>query len=950
MATSLTMDSMSPLSIPLVLKQAVEHRIEGLEHARESFKRRYHLDADHAAEYDVALRISKLLEDVEKLDPDFEDGFEEWTPELMKRFIGQAQHDKSISEARLLNLEHRLRTKLKKHLNRMEVSSLHADLIKEVIKVNESTDEATAKLEVANIDDEFEMVEDGIEQILEEFEKRISTPINVDPEATQTYLMSLFNGEEDGSYLQCIRSSMKTFGDEFADPNTKCDQDSLIWAILDLMKKELISEETRETLGKYLQSPIALQELVSTLKMKTVRNWTYNSATKGLQVTARQHAEGHYCMVVEEGVIDMLFLHCIAIGWASHLKECLKDASDGAEAFKSKPLDQTEVDKRSYFLEPPLMRPQHPQPYNGACTICHPYNSYPPVPPPPEPFNPYQIPPPPPPLLRTKGSRKKSKKLYPMQIAPPPPVRSRVCELNRERRTNYLRNFFMSHLPTFEGSTPEVVSPEEVQGKLIKTLAVECKLRGAFDGKIHASAQKFDCLSSSIPHKTIVTVLKFLGVPEASLGLFTRFLETGVRIGSGGVLEPACGVFVGHGMELFFSEAVLFFLELAVHKKTGSYLYRLRDRCYFIGTEEQTKAADEEIARFSEIMGLKTHEICLPGTLSIGFLTLDLHSPGSSVLSSIDDAKVTAYAHRIKTQLEACATVLDWVNVWNSSVGTYAAHLFGPLAVVFGKRHLEVVKASYNRIHSIIFGGSDLTTHVKTLLSSHVNGHLRDSPLALEAFIYLPQSYGGMGVKNHPFIAFSLAHEISENPHAEIEKYLAEEDVYYSRAAAQYDLFNCDQRQQKLEDVFDNDPRKIITTLGLDPSIDPLLSPISFLTKQDLFKERERAPYPAIQHVWEAPLLAPLYRSLLNEPLDHIEHTKKVGEDVRRLSGRGGMRNWHRLSGEDRWVLQMYSDECFEQYGTLEIWWREGMPLEVYMALRAHAVDEDDDDSSCESV
>jgi hypothetical protein len=947
MATSLPMDSMSLLSIPLVLKQAVEHRIEGLERARESFKRRYHLDADHAAEYDVALRISKLLEDVEKHDPDFEDGFEEWTPELIKRFIGQAQDDKSISEARLLNLEKGLRTKLRKHLNRMEVSCLHANLIKDAIKTDGSVEEATAKLGVANIDDDFEMVEDGIEEVLGQFENRISTPMKMDPEATETYLVRLFDGD---SYLQSIRNSIKTFGDGSAESSTEFDQDFLTWAIMDLVKNELISEETKKTLGTYLQSPIALQELVATLKMKSIRNWTYNSATKSLQVTARKHAEGQYCIVVEEGVIDMLFLHCTAIGWASHLKKCLKDASDGAEAFKSKPLDQAEVDKRSYFLEPPLMRLQPPQPNNGACTVCHPHNFYAPVPPPP-PEYPYQIPPPPPLLPRTKGSRKKSKKLYPVHIAPPPPVRSRVWELNRERRTNYLRNFFMSRLPTFEGSTPEVVSLEEVQGKLIKTLAVECTLRGAFDGKIHVSAKKFDCLSSSVPHKTLVTVLKFLGVPEDFMGLFTRFLETGVRVGSGGVLDPACGVFVGHGMELFFSEAVLFFLELAVHKKTGSYLYRLRDRCYFVGTEEQTRAADEEIAKFSEVMGLKTHEICAPGMLSIGFLTLDLNSPVSSVLSSIADAKVTAYAQRTKTNLEACATVLEWVNVWNSTVGTYAAHLFGPLADVLGKRHLEAVRASYNRINSIIFEGSDLTTHVKTLLNPHVKGHLRDSPLALEAFIYLPQAYGGMGVKNHPFIAFSLAHGISENPHVEIEKYLAEEDVYYVRAAEQYALFTPEQYQQKFENAFNGDGRKINPLLGLDLNTEPLIIPIPFPAKQDLFKERERASYyPAIPHVFEPPLLVPLYRNLLNEPLDHIRHTKNVGEDVRRLSGHGGMRNWHKLSGEDRWVLQMYSDECFEQYGTLEIWWKEGVPLEVYKTLRAHVWDESDDDSSCGSV
>jgi hypothetical protein len=69
------------LAINRVLKQAVDHRIEGLKHAKKSFKRRYHLDTNHSTEPNVSVRISKLLEDVERFDPAIEDGFEEWTPE-----------------------------------------------------------------------------------------------------------------------------------------------------------------------------------------------------------------------------------------------------------------------------------------------------------------------------------------------------------------------------------------------------------------------------------------------------------------------------------------------------------------------------------------------------------------------------------------------------------------------------------------------------------------------------------------------------------------------------------------------------------------------------------------------------------------------------------------------------------------------------------------------------
>ena len=41
-------------------------------------------------------------------------------------------------------------------------------------------------------------------------------------------------------------------------------------------------------------------------------------------------------------------------------------------------------------------------------------------------------------------------------------------------------------------------------------------------------------------------------------------------------------------------------------------------------------------------------------------------------------------------------------------------------------------------------------------------------------------------------------------------------------------------------------------------------------------------------------------------------------------------------SDEDKWVLDMYRVECFERYGTLEIWWAEGVPVEVYKTLRGY--------------
>jgi hypothetical protein len=927
------------LAINRVLKQAVDHRIEGLKHAKKSFKRRYHLDTNHSTEPNVSVRISKLLEDVERFDPAIEDGFEEWTPETTKRFIEQAQDDRSISETRLLDLEKRLQGRLNKHLNRIEVSYLHVDLMREALDADVSIEKAAIKLETSSLDDDFEMVEEGLEELLEQFKKKLLTPTDVDPDAIQAYLSSMFTGEE-AIHLQGIRNNMQAYGNELANGNMEIDQEGLHWAITDLMDNSLICPRKKETLGAYLQSPIALQGLATTLKMKKFHSWNYKNAETGLPITVRQDSDGQYRVVVEEDIVDMLFLHCTAMGWALNLKECLTNAAHNT--FVSTPLSQAELDKRSYFLSSSM-------PNNGLQMMHHPSNPYglPGPPPLAQPYMSYPMPPcPPQPPTRNAFVRRKSKKPrhmrtshMPTEHMPPPPPGS-PNELNSERKRKYLEDFFMRRSAKYDGFSPKVPPLEKMQAELLKTLVAEFRLRKAFDGEAHVSASNFESLETSIPHETIIAVLNFLGVPEACLDFFTRFLETKLHVGPDKAVKRTRGVSVGHAMEMLFSEAVLFFLDLAVYRKTGSFLYRLYDHCYFVGTYDQVKAANEETNRFSELMGLEAHDTCANGKLSIGCLTLDVQvsSPeGTMSAFKIDDDKVTAYAHRTKTELGACKTVIDWVTKWNKTAGRYAAHLFGPLANAFGKPHLEAVKAAYKRINSIIFDGSDLTTHVTTLLSPHTKYHFNNYPLALDPFIYLPQACGGLGVKN-PFTAFSLAHEIHEDPFTEIQKYLAEEDRYYTISAQRYALSTPEQRQQKLAETFGENATAIAATLGLNPS-NPT-TPIPFITKEDLFKDRERATYPMVFYPDPTPSLISLYSDLLKEPSDHVQQSNRIERDLHSHSRKRHMtigNSWHSMTAEEQWVLNMYSDECYEQYGTLEIWWPEGVPVEIYEALRGNA-------------
>ena len=964
---------MSSLTLTPIVQQAVEHRLKELERTQKSFERRYFSEAAESDQPSVIVRLERLLDEVKNIEPKLDEEDGEWLTETIQRCIEQARDDEGISGKRLLSLEKSLRDRLSRFRNRMDVSCLHAQLIKEATNAAKIETAATKLEAVALDDDDFEVVDNESEEVLQKFQEACSQPTNVDSESIEIYLSSLFTSEDE--HLQSIRDGMQAYGDGLVVGENEIDEERLTWIMKDLMKSEQISHERKATLASYLQSPDALRELVATLNMMSYRDWNYRNAEAGLPVDLRKKKSGQHYVHVEVGIIDMLFLHCCAIGWAMNLKECLKSFVHGSDLFSCAPLTDSDLDRRAFFFDTP-----RPATMSIAC------GTYVSPPPPPLPYDFRLIPAPAPPLplLRSKKygrSKKKNQSMYAGSPVPPPPPPNAPQDLNSLREDDYKRRFFMSRLPERYGEVPEIVPSEEVQARLIKTLAVEYKLRKAFDGKAYATTLEFDSFASTVPHSAIVTVLKFLGVPGVFVSLFSRALEPMLSVKasaneSNTLLIPKSGVSVDYGLEVFFSEAVLFFLDLAARKATESYMYRLYDRCHFVGTELQNKGFGKEAARFSDTMGLKLRDTLSTGGLSIGVLTMG--SSGSLSLDTteelrVDNVKVALYATHVGARLKACSTVLEWVREWNDTVGTYAAQLFGPIANVFDATHRDDVKAAYKRIYSIVLGGSDLTTYVTRMLSPHLTHGLRRISLDLEPIIYLPQSHGGLGVKT-PFVTLSFASRIRESASEKIEQYLNEEATHYASVAERYN-HSAGHRQQRIQTIFNNDISRMLSALGSEVNSGLDLATVPFMAIADMTQHRERAVYPAAPYgFWNQemttapPDLVSLYRDLLDEPTDRIEERQKTKRYVQSLFQTKHLRSWFKTSQEEKWMLQLYSDECFERYGGLEIWWSEGMPVEVswscdtcrsrvpgcFLPVRGHGscigYDPDEDDESSPEV
>jgi len=955
------MDPKSSFSVTPVLKQVIEHRIQELECAKEIFERRYLSDEEHMQESSIIKRISSLLKDIEHLTLQITED-DEWLVETIRRIVEQAPNDKTlantVSMTKLLKFEADMRNEIKKHSNRLEVSRLHTSLLKEAVLTKNSINATGEELGSLALNDDFELIGNDAKGCYEEFERSITSlaNIDIDPEVINTYLTSLFEGGEYNEF-QGIRDAMQAYGAELVDKGLEMDEDDLKWAIADLMKKEFIDLETKKALGEYLQSPIALRELVATLHMKSFRDWNYKNAETGLSVKTYRSANGQCHFVVKEDIIDMLFLHYCGQGWASKMRQCLRDFMDNSTSFSPQPLPESESERHSFFLSNPQTPIHQFSAQNMVSTFAY-------QPPPP--------PPPPPPMYNVRSlhtqCRSSKDRIYRRQrvknnctkmhrYLKSPKYPPDLQTLENERYNVYKQHFFVSRLPTQSSCTTRTTTTEVIQAELLKTLITECKLGEALSPSFRVSATTFERLASTIPHDTILTILKYLGVPDVFLNFFGRFLRVKLRIESSPqdtmVPERSCGVSFGHNLELFFSEAVLFFLELAVHKETGAYVYRLYDRCYCLGIPEITFKAEMELARFCDIMGLKSYDTCSTGELSIGFLKFNFQtstSPKSSTILEIDHTKVAEYIHEVKKRLDTCSSVLEWIREWNKTIGTYAAHLFGTPTDNFGATHREAVRTAYDFIYLSLLDDGDLTIHVTNLLKPHTD--IVKYPLAVEPFIYLPKAYGGLGVKS-PFVTLSLSAKAREPVTAQIQQYLSLEDEYYIKMRELYTDRLPVEQQTKIQAILKDDKSKMTSVLGLPTNTKLTRTPVPFITKDELFKHRERANYleTIVGDEFTSPNLelVRLYRKIMDECIYYVDGSTKVTRLLRQLGGKGGRKYWSELRAEDQWIIQIYSDECFEQYGTLDIWWSDGVPVEVYNEVRGKDWDDDEGFGSCDS-
>ena len=777
----------------------------------------------------------------------------------VRQFLEQSRHDSSVPLAMLQGWQTAFEQALDVPSRKYEHASLFGRLVVEWLGKGEESALSDA---TGSFQDHFEHV--GRKEMYDqrrEWESIVFAEGSTsNPVATRMYLTSIFGSTSKAKRvvkepLETLRECMRTF------KLGTLDVSALQTCMTAILETDMLSEEKRKALDDLRNNPAILKEVIDVLntQIDLLESWSWDE--EGIPVNVRRALNGKYRVYMDEEILQALLLHFVGMKWAVHFKATFKAFfNSGAwRQTSEKSLDGPARRKRERFLGRE-----------------HAYTQ----------------------------------------------------SIRNERRETYRNHYFMSQLPrTFKDTKDEysedspnddVKSPMVIKQSLLHLISTELLLSARLNRSITVFQSDFKWFGPSLPHATIISVLHFFDVPEMWLKFFEKFLKAPVKFVQDGPEAQTrirqCGVPISHRLSDALGEAVLFCLDFAINKSTGSNLYRLHDDIWFWGSSHASVAAWEIIQEFASVMGLalneaKTGSATIPsnqiipqetsltsrlpnGKVRWGFLILD-----TSGKWTIDDHLVEAHIRELRQQLKACKSILAWVKAWNIYVGRFIPNNFGEPAGCLGRPHLDMVIEAFGRIQRGIFADNDLHCdsvgkYLKVELATRFG--VENVP---DGFLYFPIELGGLGLRNPLIPLFVVREKSFKDPVNKLDGAFELDEIDYYRA------------KQSYEDGTS-------TTRTLHPStynVGPFMS----LDEYNEYCEETSG------HLHQA------YTELLEPPQRvDMETTPDMWNDGHLQNQRGAAKSY------ERWVLQLYGSEIVRKYGGLALGERALLPIGLATMLR----------------
>ncbi|KAG8160062.1 hypothetical protein KVR01_010699 [Diaporthe batatas] len=782
--------------------------------------------------------------------------------ENLNRFIQQAQHDPAVTDTFIQEYESQARNELQVQSNRYAFASLYGQLVNEWIsagKAHESEPEAASTA----VGREEARVQRAT------WEEYVFAAKSTDKEAIKEYLSSVFEAEEEvKDHLSQLKDHLKLFQDNWSfGPHFNVD--SLTATIKGMLRSDVLTDLKRATLKDFVGNETVLEEIADVLnvRMATFKSWSWEN---DLVIDQRRQLNGRYRFYPDEDLLQSIFLHYIGMRWAVEFHGRFRGLLDVWKP-NLKPLDSRSQRRLDFFL--------------GVSDG-----------------------------LAVGG------------VVP--------GTLEAEKKSHFEDEIFLDQLPkSFEetrgtyGSMDDAETADtrkshiNVVQHLLHMIEADIRLQRRFGKDVTVIRSDFKWFGPSIPHSSIAAVLEFFGVGADWLEFFKKVLEAPMRFKQNPEGGPSRirrrGTPLSTPLADVFGEALLFCVDFAVNQKAdGARLYRLHDDMWLWGDTEACVNGWEVLGKCANVLGLdfnleKTGSASIlqvegsldsglasglpEGEVTWGFLKLDRHT-GHFV---IDQDEVDKHIEELRVQLDACKTVFDWIQAWNTYGARFFSNFFGRPANCSARAHVDSMLETFQRIQKKLFpdtpGGAG--AHLKNMIAQRFSIPLSDLP---DGYVYFPPEFGGLGLKN-PFIDLCLIRDaVVEDPDKEVDSFFEQEARDWRKARATFDSGAI--RARRPSRAYD-------------------------------FNDLEGEPFMSLEEFRS-------YRERLSKSLGHVFRGLVEEPGSKNLTLKGAVKavlepyQWNELSSYDQWVLQLFSKDMIARFGGLEVVERGLLPLGLMGMLR----------------
>lgn len=269
-------------------------------------------------------------------------------------FLAQALYDPSISSRFFQTWESALLRHLEIQSLKFQYASLHAELVTEWLSSSggESTGDSDATTNVSAGDDS---IDNKKMESRAEWEKTVFEAADVDTEKLKEFLSVLF--QDDDENIKTNRNALKKLSEEIAAFEVKLSTPSqfsratLAWVIDGLLASKLLSDDKREVLKSFKNSPEILSEIADVLNMRiaALENWTWGAS---VAVEQRRNITGAYRIHMHEDLLQAIFLQYVGVKWSVFFKKALGRLRHSGGPWKSALADVPKIDKKRlrYYL------------------------------------------------------------------------------------------------------------------------------------------------------------------------------------------------------------------------------------------------------------------------------------------------------------------------------------------------------------------------------------------------------------------------------------------------------------------------------------------------------------------------------------------------------------------------------------------------------------------------